>query len=300
MSNNIFAPTEEKEFQYGYWYVTHKVLIRQIAILVLMIISSSLFLTGLVGLVKYYFADAAKNAALENALASPQISFSNIAALGAPQPLSVAGSMVFSGAENSFDFVAEIDNINDGWYAKSFDYYFTYGAGLKTEPKKGFALPGQHKYLLDLGKTLDTRIADAEVVIENVDWEKAPDFKSLQDKILQFQFPTKALTTISTAPAATAAPGTTGSVMALKVEVVNSSSYSFWEPRFDVLFYRSNTLVGITELSLSQISTGERQTANLNIFQKLPAGVRVEVVPDIDILNPDVFKGFGGGSGELK
>jgi hypothetical protein len=298
MSNNIFAPTEEKEFQYGYWYVTHKVLIRQIAILILMIVSSSLFLTGLVGLVKYYFADAAKNAALVQALAEPQISFANIAALGTPQPLSVAGSMVFSGADNSYDFLAEVDNINEVWYAKSFDYYFTYGAGLKTEPRKGFALPGQHKYLLDLGIPLDTRIADAEVVIENVDWEKAPDFKSLEDKILQFQFPTKTLTTLST-PATTAAPGTTG-VMALKVEVVNPGSYSFWAPRFDVLFYRSNTLVGITELTLSQISTGEKQTANMNIFQKLPAGVRVEVVPDIDILNPDVFKGFGDGSGELK
>jgi len=294
MSNNIFSPGADKEFELGYWYLTHKVLIRQVLIMILAAISGSLFLFGVVGLVKYYIVDAGKNAALEKSLAQTQLNFAKITELGAPTALDTADTVVFAGRDSDYDFVGVVNNDNETWYAESFDYYFQYGDGEKTPVKTDFALPFQQKYLLNLGISVDKRIADAQLVIENVKWKKVPEYKSLQEKIVKFEFPTKSLAPVISGNAKSS------SVTGLTFDVANLSAYSFWEPKFVILFYRSDTLVGVNQTILPEISTSEKKTQTINIFQPLPSGVRIEILPDINILDPNVFKGFANGSGEEK
>ena len=78
----------------------------------------------------------------------------------------------------------------------------------------------------------------------------------------------------------------------MRFDVINKSAYNFWQPRFVVFVLKRDKVIAVTQTILDSINSGEQKTESLNIFQAIPRGVDLKIVPDINILNPDVFKSF--------
>jgi len=200
-------------------------------------------------------------------------------------------TVVLKSDDKAVDFVTEVNNPNVQWAVESFDYYYLVGEE-KTLVQRDFILPQQLKYVASFNFPLE-QLLTPEIVIENVVWKKVYDYPSLQEKMLQFEFLNQKINLGKASVGQSA-------VTNVSFGVVNRSSYNYWEPVFWTLFRRGDELVAINKVVIAGLDSGEIKTQDFNIFQSLSSVVKMEIIADINILNPAVFRGFGRDSGTLK
>lgn len=292
MPNNIYDNVSEKDLKTGYWYVTHRVLLRKIFVLFLVAVAGGLILYGAMGLINYYIVDGAERAAIEANLAKSQLNEKMLAEINTPLQLQVIGTTVLKTGDNSYDFVTEIANPNQQWTVSAFDYSFVLADDEKTNVKTDFILPEQDKFVLYLNYQSEKSITDANILIENIQWEKVANYATAAEKFLQFEF-------ADAVALATSESGEAG-LSGFRFDIINRSAYNFWEPRFTVVLMKQGSLVGAFSVSLDKINAGEKVSVNRNVFQDIPRNVEVQIFPDVNILDPAVFKGFDVQSGEFK
>ncbi|MBU1132351.1 hypothetical protein KKC32_03865 [Patescibacteria group bacterium] len=294
MQNVIYNNFSEDDLKMSYWYVTHRVLIRKIILLSMAIVAGGLLLFGIAGILKYYVLDRGRNLALETEISQSKLDYTLLSELNRPSDLAILSTKVLNSGEGIYDIVSEVSNPNAQWMVESFDYYFIYGEE-KTPLKTDFILPGQQKYVLYLGLETASRLGSDDLILENIKWKKVADYQSLAEKILLFDFQNERIL-----PASTSGLSEQADVSRVSFDVLNESTYNFWEPRFVILMYRQNNLAGIAQTNLNGLAPGERKTETINLFQSLSGVNRIEISPDMNILDPSVFKGFGYEPGELK
>jgi len=121
------------------------------------------------GLVNYYFIEEPKFSAATKELSR----FQNYVALRAgsePVNLAAGATSIFSIGSGRYDFAALIKNDNPRWYIE-FDYNFVVD-GEVLPSKSGFILPGEEKYLLNLGQEFKTKPRQARLEVNNLSWKK--------------------------------------------------------------------------------------------------------------------------------
>jgi len=149
MSNIIYDNLSNKELETGYWYVTHRVLLKKIGIFILAIVSGGLLLYGTIGLINHYLVGRSANLALEADLMKNKLDQSLLAEINKPKDLQVLETTVIESDSSSFDFVTTVVNPNAQWAVESLDYYFSFGQD-KSNVRSEYILPEQEKYLLFL------------------------------------------------------------------------------------------------------------------------------------------------------
>jgi len=294
MPNNIYNNLSEKELKYSYWYVTHRVLLRKLGILALAVVVGALLVYGVVLISGYYIKDTGDTQALANRLSQDKLNLALLAESNKPLDLAVGETRVLRGNKGAVDFITEIVNPNVQWAVEALEYYYLIGEE-KTELEQGYILPGQTKYLLHFNYPSASTSVSVRLVLEKINWKKVVDFASMQEKTIDFEIKNAKITSV-VKPTAEAPESVTN----LSFDVFNKSPYSFWEPRFVILLERSGQLVAVAETQLSSLASNEKKTESLNLFQNLSVSTQITIIPDINILDPGVFKGFDSGSGEIK
>ncbi|EKE01823.1 MAG: hypothetical protein ACD_21C00042G0002 [uncultured bacterium] len=294
MSNNIYNNLSEKELKYSYWYVTHRVFLRKLGILILAVAVGALLIYGVVLISGYYINDTGDTKALADRLSQDKFNLALLAESNKPKELVVGETQVLRGNKGNVDFVTKVLNPNVQWAVESIDYYYINGEE-KTDIETSYVLPEQTKYLLHFNYPSISIGFSPRLVVEKVNWKKVVDFAAMQEKFVDFDVQNVTLTTLIKPTAIEP-----DSITNISFDVFNKSAYSFWEPRFIVLFERGGQLIAVAETQLSSLASNEKKTESLNLFQTLPAATTTTIIPDINILDPNVFKGFDVGSGELK
>ncbi len=295
MPNNIYdANFDERKAKFSYWYIENRVMLRRISIVFLAGFSGIFLFYGLWGLANHYLVNYDANKRVEYSISEGRLNYEMIAESSRPKGLQTVGSFMMSSDRGNFDFAAEVFNPNSEWLVESFDYYFNFG-GERTETKSEYILPRQRKFLMDLNYPATIMYSTVNVVIDNVKWKKVANYTELREKILQFDFKNVRVLTPKQS-------GVSGKlqISTIEFDILNQGSHNFWDPKFVILIYQGSRIININQLVLSSISSGEILEQSLNIFQKLPINAKVEIVPDINILNEEVFKGYDFNSGELK
>lgn len=295
MPNNIYDTNfDERKFKFSYWYVENRVMLRRIFIVFLSAFSGVFIFYGAWGLANHYLVDYEANKQVEYSIAQGKLNYQMIAESSRPQGLQTVGAYMMSAATDNYDFVGEVFNPNIEWMVESFDYYFTYG-GERTEIQTDYILPGQRKFVTDLNYPAGTRFSTVNVVVENVRWKKVADYTELRERILQFEFDKIKVLTPKQAGVSDKLQ-----ISTIEFDIINKGPYNFWEPKFIILVYQGNRIINVHEIVLNSIGSSEVASQSLNVFQKLPLNAKIEIVPDVNILDPEVFKGFDVGSGEIK
>lgn len=294
MPNNIYNNLSNDELKAGYWYVTHRVLLRKLGIVILAIAAGGLMLYGIYGLIQYYIADRGTNLALEADLAKAKLDYALLAELNTPKGLQILETQAIKSGEGNYDLITEIVNPNQQWAVDSLDYYYLINEA-KSNVKTDFILPGQDKFILYLNYQSATAVTAANIIVENIKWKKVANYQLLAEKILKFDFENQKV--ISSAQSEV---GNKEPVAEISFDVLNKGAYSFWEPRFKIFLYKRDKLIGVTQTTIDAIESGEKRSQSINLFQSAPRGIDLVILPDINILDPQIFKGIGQGSGELK
>jgi hypothetical protein len=294
MPNNIYNNLSDEDLKVSYWYVTHRILLRKVGIGALMVFSLGILVYGIVNLINFYSTGEQAIATLTADVSEEKFNVALLAEASKPKGLTVGETKVLKGKKGYVDFVTELFNPNIQWTVQSFEYYYLIGED-KTEMRTEFVLPGQEKYLIFYNHLSSTTSVNAQLVIENIEWDKIANFQSLQDKMLAFDFEDAKVL-----PATKSGISGEEDISTISFDILNKTSYNFWEPRFVVLMTRGDKMIAVTDIYVDGLATGERKEESVNMFQSLPSSTKLQIVPDINILDPAVFKGFDVGSGELK
>lgn len=270
---------------FGYWYVTHKLLLKRILIGIL--IALNVLLVGYVvfALVQHYalsytgfrsdLQDLRNGGQLAQIQAIRQSQF--------PQDIRVTAIRVYEAGE-SRNLVATVTNPNAQWTA-TFDYYFQVGDGA-TDTRKGFIYPGESKSVIDLGVSLPGPVQQLQ--IENVSWRKVNNFSNVYAERYDFSVENVVFTPARTSEISDQVP-----VSRVRFDITNNTAYNYSNPVFLILLRSGGQVAAVTTTAIEALYSGATETIEATLFQNLPQIQDVQIIPQINIFDEDVYLDIG-------
>lgn len=284
-----FDPTggklDEGQLNWGYWWVTHQVQVRKAATFVFGIFAFSLLAYAIWGFADWFLFSGVKErqqAGLTQYVEIPVSTFRQYAAKTEPF---FDDPTVLPAGEGRYDLFAKATNANENWMV-TFDYRFE-ASGTSIPAKKGFLLPGETKRLHALGVKAEARPSSGKTVISNMQWSHVdphlvfPGYAGWSKARLDIV----AETPTFVPPAA----GDTLPIGRATFSVVNRTAFSYYTVGFFVTAYSNQQVVGVNYVTISRLMAGERRTVEASWFSALPAVTRVEVMPEVNILDASAY-----------
>jgi hypothetical protein len=285
MQPDILPPGEnitEKQLKLGYWFVTHKLKLRKWLVISLIVPSVALWLFAIGMVVKLYLVDYNHFRQMEREM---PLDLVNPYALEAAQPkaLSVKPVQTFEGTRGATDAVVEVTNPNKNFWATWSGRFVATGA--TTTAKTEFILPGETKQVMDLGiespAPSNVRYDLRDVAWHKIDRHLIPDYDEYRDNRLRFEIKDVAWSSAASADGSE-------TITRVTFTVTNRSAYSFWSVRFLADLYRGTALAAVNSVELAEFETGQTRTVEMVWVQDLKAISKVEITPEVNILDENV------------
>lgn len=262
----------------GKWYVAHHDLLHNMLVGVLLIWSILTLGYGLTGWGIYLFSGYNKTERILEQLTKSYLNINLAHARLAPRELKIGAIDTFMSSADKIDLVAQMDNVNKNWLAEVM-YHFSYD-GKETTQRRAAILPGKRQTVVVLGESTTNLPGLVKLIIDETHWQRIDPHKvsnpeQLVKTRLNFEVANVAFT------AAAPAEGIPSNVIAFDVN--NVSAYSFWEPRFHVLYFNNDLLVGVKEIAIEKFKADE--TRHIEISSLAPR-LRVDAVELIPLINP--------------
>jgi len=265
-----------KQLSFGLWYLRHRRLFYSILIGILATLAIAGWIYGFYGLGRYFIFD--RNQDRQSLLEIAQNGV-NLLAGRSNQPLSFSDVKVLG--NNPSDLLAEVYNPNSRT-AVYFNYSFVANGQVLIQ-REGFVLPGQRKYLSARIQQVPAGAA-VQLVISQAFWQKInarqipdwPAFLASHDQL-----------TITDRQISLAGLGGQ-SVSQVKFRLENKTAYGYWSVPILMLVYQGDNLIGINELVLAKIKSGESRAIGFS-WPGLSGADRLEVVTMVDYLNSNNY-----------
>jgi len=278
-------PTDftEGQLKFATWYVSHKILLKKIFIGFLIFLCAIFWGFGLYGLINYYFIEGPSfNLAMREL--SRGVDFSAINKALQPKGLELGTTTIFSSGKGRYDFVGKVFNSSSNWRAE-FTYNFLVD-GVARPEKSGFILPGEEKYVFDLGVSAEARPRSATLEIKNFKWQRIdaheiPDYDAWQEDRLNFL-----VTDVKFTPAAV---GESIPISRASFMVRNATAFSFWDVGFEIFLYRGSSIASVNYVTLEEFRSGQNRSVEVSWFETLPSITQVKVVPEVNIFDSKAY-----------
>lgn len=272
----------EKQLNFGYWWLEHKILIRNIGMWSLGIVGGGLLLFGGYGLVDWYAISGPKEQALLGAVSTDVVNTDVIRA-HRPQPVTVDGPFVVPSSPGTNDLVVIVHNPNaDRW--ASFRYAFADASGNVVGSGTGFALPSMDSTIIAAHVKADAgapTFAMPVMQLTSIDRHAIADYASWSAARLQLVV----TNTQVTPPLAT----DTFATARVQFDVENQTNFSYRNVAFSVLLRSAGSIVGAQIITLDHLNAGEKQTVGLTWLSPLPSGLQIEVKPMVNIFDDQSY-----------
>ena len=273
----------EDQLKWGYWFVTHKILLRRILAIILIVFSAAtLGFSGYFFVVDYAAAPA-RDKMLKDMMTTglnPNVTKSQ-----APKSLTTGNLQILS-PQGKYDFLATVSNPN-GNFAAHFTYRFS-AAGFATDPEEGFVLPGEQKIVTKLGVASSVRPAGATFEILGVNWLRItahnyPDWSGFAAGHL-----TLPITDISYTAAIDLGDGKQP-IGRTSFTITNNTGYGYYGLKAHVFMYRGPVIVAANETTFSELRSSQSAAGEVTWFDDYGAVTQIKVVPEIDILDAAAY-----------
>lgn len=272
-----------KELERSLWVLRHRQQLIQAGKIALIVFNVVIFGWVLFNLGDYWFGRGVKE---RQNLATQSENFIPYAELNktlTPIPLSVADTFIFGGKEDRYDLGAEIANGNGTMWA-DFEYKFV-GANFETKSAKGFILPKSRKFILELGLNSPARPLNARLVFNSFSWHRIS--KHIYPDYEKYKIEHLALSASEVTFGHTVLQS--GGLNQVSFTLTNASSYHFWQVPIAIILFRGDQVVGFNTVTLEKIRSLESRATTVTWAEGLPAVTRVEVQPEVNILDTSVY-----------
>jgi hypothetical protein len=287
---------EEKEFKRFYtlsvWWVTHRAFLKRLGIALFVAFDAALLLFGGWHLMDAFAVSygSEQNAVLRM-VALGQSDLSAYTRANAAQDLEAGDGRVISIGNNRYDLYTTLQNPNDDWWAE-FTYAFSKDDGA-TDVRTGFILPSEEKPMAELAVDSLSPIQSTSLVIEDVRWHRVdhhavPDYPTWASDRLHFVVST------SSFEKETRFDGQTFGRTSFTME--NDTAYSYYDVGVFVLLLRGSSVVGVNRTTLTSLESGVESMVTVNWFGTLPSVSEVQIIPELNIFDLEVYKPLQGES----
>jgi len=202
------------------------------------------------------------------------------------EEVQIAAPVVLQGAKGKIDVLIPVENRNARFWA-GLRYRLIVG-GVEQPIKDAFVLPNQAKYLSELGISAENG-SSVELKVERRVWHRAltggidqQAFADARLKVAAENAVFKPSDPLATAPVASAA-----------FTLTNDSAFGYYDVGLLTLLFRGEAVVGANRVTVDRLLPGERKPMEIFWYQSLPQVTKVEVIPEINIYDPDVYRAPG-------
>lgn len=267
----VEAPTHnltDKQLKWSYWYISNKLKIRRY-VTIFSLLAAVLFWL----LFGWQMADFIANYNFDQYRIG-QMLFTSSPYQGLldslrPQELIISDTETFMEENSRYDFLISARNPNNDWLV-TFDYRFSDGENASAY-KQGFIMPGEEKYLMDLGHESGA----SKLEITNQYWKRVVAVESIINARLRFEVADEKLY-----------PGTVaGEPNRVVFKMSNNSAFSFWNVGAQVFLYSAGSLVSINYIDIKQFRAGETRQIEVDWNYRLPGIDSIEVRPDLNVFD---------------
>ncbi len=277
------TPMSEKGLRLAYWYVTNKLLLKKILIIILIIVNALLAIYLIYLLVFNLYIYRSDYQAMLSNLATINQDYPSLRTANLPQDIQVGQIKVLPNNEK-YDLMVEIANPNAQWWA-SFDYKFQINNDEFTETRNSFILPGETKKLMDLA--VPNGDLASRLVLSNVVWQKETDYANLQRLRLKFD-----IQNVEYVPASELGVGQELAVSRVLFTIYNNTAYNYKNIKLLILLKSADNIVAVNQIASGALKSNQSKKLESTFFQSLPRITSVEVVPEVNILDDDVYMDF--------
>jgi hypothetical protein len=287
-----FTGISKNKLNFGLWYVENRNNFRGIITVFLILFSSVTLIYGLYGFIYYYGWGVKQDQAMVlNAIQAGTSIHDYVLGVSA-KPLQYSATKIFKSGDAKYDFLSEVTNLNDQYYA-SFDYYFLV-SGVKTKTDTGFILPGEKKYLTLLALDYPSRPDSAEIYFENLKWQRIdahqiPNWKQYQDDRLNINISN---TKFSSASASGLSEKL--NLSSVSFDIYNETAFSYWNADFIIALNGSyQDIIGVTKYSVSQFLAGQKRHIEFTWPNQFGSFSNLEITPMINIMDSNNYIRYG-------
>jgi hypothetical protein len=285
---------EEKEFRRFYrlslWWVTHRALLVRIGYGLLIALDAGLLLFAIWHLADAFaFSYEREQRTVYEMVARGQTDLNAYTRGNAAGDLELSEARVLSIGSGRYDLYATVLNPNNDWWAE-FEYVFGSG-GEEIARGTGFVLPGEKKPVVSLALEAEKPFSIAEFSIVGVKWHRV-DHHVVSDYQIWSQ---DRLDLVVEGARFTTDMKLDGETFGrFSFSVTNKTAFSYYDPVFYLILKRGSSVVGVSRTTLQELESEEEAVVNVNWFGTLPSVSDVEVIPEVNIFDLDVYKPLEG------
>lgn len=277
-------PNQVSTFQLkvSYWYVSHKRQVRTALIGAMISFCFALWVFVIYQLGVFFVVQGPAELQQLQALTVQNTNYAAIRATQKPAPLQIISVDAINAGGGSFHFVARITNPNNNFVVRSGIAELLVG-GTVVDQQEFFVLPGEEKIIVFFEQ--DQASAGATVSLSQIDWDRAAkDYQEFSQARLQFEISNVDFKTSVESGIRGELP-----VSILTFDITNRSAFSYWRVGLYAALRSQNRVGAINFNSVEQLESGETQTVEMRWFEPVPPINQVEILPEVDILDADVY-----------
>jgi len=275
MSNQF----SEQKLGAAYWFVTHKLLIKNIIAIILIVVVIFIIAYNLYLLIFNLALFRQDYLAILTSYTNNTTDYSLQREAILPQQIQVGQIETFINRENH-DIVVDIANPNQNWWA-TFDYQIKLAQEL-SDKKQGFILPAEAKKIMML--SVENGDSASQLVLSNVKWIKEINFAQIKQKRYLFD-----IQNINYIPPSELALGTEVQISRLKFTVINESAYNYRSVNFLIFLYAGEKVAAVNQLISTNLLSNQTKDLEITFFQNLPSISSADVIIDVNFLDDNNF-----------
>lgn len=270
----------EKQLSAGYWFVTHKLFLRNTLIFFLILCNMVVWGYVVFSLVFAFGVEYLQDRQIASDVVNDRfVNLQGIRELTSPKDIVKENISTLASAGERIDILARVRNPNKKWLA-TFDYYFETDKG-PSQSYKSFLAPAQSKLLLDLDVPAGSF---KELKITNLVWTRDLNYSELVSERERFTF--------SEAEFVNRGEGSATAGDRAVFTITNNSNFNFYKPVFQVLLKNGTAIVGVQTLTIDRILSGQSYPVDIRWFEDVSNVTDIEVIPDINYRDQKVYLPF--------
>jgi hypothetical protein len=274
-----------KRMNFGLWIAEHRRRIIKTIIIFLIALSAFFFIYSSYNYIVYFISGDPNSQMINNNL--------SFAARQVTTDLEIAPLQVFDNDGHS-DLVVKVSNPNEKFMA-NFNYCFTMKeTGVSCS--QTFILPGESKYVFALAQEISGSRSELSFNISNVFWRRIdahqiPDWGEFANQRLDF-----AVSGLNFSSAAVSGLSDKVNLSTLDFSIKNQTAYGYYEVPLNIFLYSGSEIVAVNRYILQNFLAGETRMINISWPGSFRMVNRTEVVPDINIMDDNVYLKYQGTS----
>lgn len=280
---NDEAGVSLKRMNFGLWIAEHRRRIIKIFIISLILLSAFFFIYSSYSYIVYFISGDPNSGLIDNNLSFASRQVASDLEISALQVLDI---------DDHSDFVIQVSNPNDKFMA-NFNYCFKQG-DKEIACGKAFILPSEKKNILALAQAFSGSRSELSFSISDIFWRRIdahqiPNWAVFFNSRLDFAF-----SDMNFASAAASGLSDKVNLSTFDFSVKNQTAYGYYEAPLDIFLYSGSEIVAVNRYILQNFLPGETRTVKISWPGRFSSVNRTEVVPNINIMDDNVYLKYQG------